>query len=285
MKPSPFRYIAPLDLDEALSALAASPDTKVLAGGQSLVPAMNLRLTAPGAIIDINGIPGYDRVTVAGGTATIGMLVRHMDLARPGFDDPLAGALAEISQHVGHLPIRTRGTFVGSLVHADPAAEWCALALATEATVVARSAGGTREIPAAGFFLGPFTTALREDEIVTEVRIPLLGSGTFGFAEIARTAGDFATVAALALVRLDGDAFGEVRIGLAGAESTPSRPSAAETSLAGQRVTTEAIAEAATIAADSLQPIEDAQCSSGYRRHLAKVLVMRALQQAVGRAA
>ncbi len=280
MKPSSFSYVAPHDLDEALAVLAGSHDVKVLAGGQSLVPAMNLRLAAPEALVDINRIPGYDRVTVSEGVATIGMLVRHADLSRPGFDDPLADAFAAISRYVGHLPIRTRGTFVGSLVHADPAAEWCALALATDATIVARSADGTREIPSSGFFLGPFTTALRPDELATEVRIPLLGGGGFGFGEIARTAGDFATVAAVATVSLDGDTIAEARIGLAGVESKPTRGSAAEASLVGRPATPDVIAEAA--AADSLHPIEDPNCSSAYRRQLAKVLVTRSLQQAVG---
>lgn len=282
MKPSSFSYVAPHDLDEALAVLAGSHDAKVLAGGQSLVPAMNLRLAAPEALVDINRIPGYDRVTVSGGVATIGMLVRHADLSRPSFDDPLADAFAAISRYVGHLPIRTRGTFVGSLVHADPAAEWCALALATDATIVARSADGTREIPCSGFFLGPFTTALRPDELATEVRIPLLGGGGFGFAEIARTAGDFATVAAVATVSLDGDTIAEARIGLAGVESKPTRGSAAEASLVGRPATPDVIAEAAAAAADSLHPIEDPNCSSAYRRQLAKVLVTRSLQQAVG---
>lgn len=284
MKPSAFRYIVPDDLEEALEVLAGAGDPKVLAGGQSLVPAMNLRLAAPETLVDINRIPGHDRISVSDDVVTIGMLVRHTALEDPGFADPLAGALATISHYVGHLPIRTRGTFVGSLAHADPAAEWCALAVATEATIVARSATGQRLIPASEFFVGPFTTALRPDELATEVRIPLLKDGSFGFTEIARTAGDFATVAVVAVAWIEDGAIARARVALAGVEGTMVRARAAEDFLAGRPATPEAIEEAAGIATEGLDPIGDASCSADYRRHLARVLTARALQQAVAEA-
>jgi aerobic carbon-monoxide dehydrogenase medium subunit len=286
MKPAPFRYLAPTDLDDALGSLAeAGGAAKVLAGGQSLVPAMNFRLAVPEVLVDINRIDGFDEVAERDGELAIGMLVRHARFESPAVDDPLGRLLTRTSHLVGHLPIRVRGTFVGSLAHADPAAEWCAVALALDATIVARNAMGERAIAAADFFEGPFTTALREDEIVTEVRLPMIGRGGAAIVEKSHTAGDFATTAVVAVLRLDGDTVGDARIALAGVEGTPVRVPVAESALAGETPGFYAFRAAAHAAAAAVSPIGDALASEEYKRHLVEVLVERALQDAVEDAA
>jgi aerobic carbon-monoxide dehydrogenase medium subunit len=286
MKPAPFRYLAPATIDEALDALAEGDGAaKVLAGGQSLVPAMNFRLAAPEALVDINRIAGFDDIAESDGQLRIGMLVRHSRFEAPVVRDPLGRLLERTSHLVGHLPIRVRGTFVGSLAHADPAAEWCALALALDATILARSASGDRTIEARDFFEGPFTTALRDDEIATEVRIPLVGRGGGAVREKSHTAGDFATVAVVAVLRLDGDAIGEARIALAGVEGTTVRATEAESTLEGATPGSYAFRAAAHAAAANASPIGDALASSDYKRHLVQMLVERTLQDALEDAA
>jgi aerobic carbon-monoxide dehydrogenase medium subunit len=285
MKPAPFEYFAPRTLDEALSLLASHDgEGRVLAGGQSLVPAMNFRLATPEAVIDLNRIDGHDGVRVEGDELSIGMLARHADLEHVELDDGLGDLLSATARFVGHLPIRVRGTFAGSLAHADPAAEWSMLALALDAAIVATSVRGQRRIGAADFFEGPFTTALAPDEIITEVRLPMLGRAGYSVIEKSRTAGDFALVAALATVRVEDGAVGEARIALAGVEGRPVRPVEAETELAGAPVTSENLDAAARLAADAVDPISDTSCSAEYRRHLVRVLTRRALEQAAQRA-
>jgi len=197
-----FEYRSAGELAEALAVLEEyGEDAKVLAGGQSLVPMMHLRLARPEVILDINRLPGLDRAVVVDGELRIGALVRHLHLERPVVGDPLGTLLAATAHHVGHLPIRTRGTFAGSLAHADPAAEWCLVAVAVGARLVLASAAGERVVAADDFFDFPFVTALRPDELITEVRLPLLGAGTgVAFREHAPTAGAFAQVAACATV-------------------------------------------------------------------------------------
>ena len=286
MKPAPFRYLAPTSIDEALDALAEGAGAaKVLAGGQSLVPAMNFRLAAPEALVDINRIGGFDDLVARDGELGVGMLVRHSRFEAPVVSDPLGRLLARTSHLVGHLPIRVRGTFVGSMAHADPAAEWCALALALDATIVARRASGERTIAAKDFFEGPFTTALRDDEIVTEVRIPLVGHGGAAVREKSHTAGDFATVAVIAVLRLEGGSIGEARIALAGVEGTPVRAAVAESTLEGASPGFYAFRAAAHAAAAGVSPIGDALASQDYKRHLVQVLVERTLQDALEDAA
>src|SRR5580700_2971529 len=189
MKPAPFQYHAPKTVDEAVALLAevAPVDGRVLAGGQSLVPTMAFRLARPAHLVDINGIAELDRITVADGKLSIGACVRHAAFYRPVTDGPLGLLLAAVVRHIAHHPIRTRGTFCGSLANADPASEWCTVAAALDAEMVARSAHGTRVIAAKDFFAGVMTTALAEDELLTEVRLPLLPAGTcVGFQEFSR---------------------------------------------------------------------------------------------------
>ena len=286
MKPSPFEYLAARDLDEALDALAAHDgEAKVLAGGQSLVPAMNFRLATPSLLVDINRIEGLATLHADGEALVIQSLVRHADLEVPVVDDATPLLLARVARLVGHLPIRVRGTFAGSLAHADPAAEWCMLAAALDATIVARSARGERRIAAGEFFEGLFTTALAGDEVITEVHLPLLGDAGTGFREKSQTAGDFATVATLATCRIEDGLVSEVRLAIAGAGATPVRASRAESLLLGQEATPEAIALVARIAAEDVDPHSDSHCSADYRRHLVEVLSRRALEDALGAAA
>ena len=286
MKPARFRYLAPTTIDEALDALAEENGAAtVLAGGQSLVPAMNFRLAAPEALVDINRIAGFDGVVERDGEVRVGMLVRHSHFEAPVVSDPLGRLLARTSHLVGHLPIRVRGTLVGSMAHADPAAEWCALALALDATIVARSAARDRTIEARDFFEGPFTTALRDDEIVTEVRIPLIGSGGGAVREKSHTAGDFATVAVVSVLRLDGGTIDEARIALAGVEGTPVRAAVAESTLQGESPGFHAFSAAAHAAAANVSPVADVLASPDYKRHLVRVLVERTLQDALEDAA
>jgi carbon-monoxide dehydrogenase medium subunit len=280
MKPGSFEYHAPTTLDEALELLAATDDAKPLAGGQSLVPAMNLRLATPSALVDLNRLRGHDGVRVSRGELVIGMLVRHADLERPDLDDALGRLLTRTARLVGHLPIRVRGTFAGSIAHADPAAEWCMVARALDATVVARSRRRERRIAAADFFQGPFTTALDTDELVAEVRLPLLGTAGTAVREKSVTAGDFATVATVAVLQVEDGTIGSARVGIAGAETRPVRPRAAEDALAGAPAVPETLDAAARAAAEEIDPIADSTASSDYRRHLVHVLMRRALEDA-----
>jgi aerobic carbon-monoxide dehydrogenase medium subunit len=283
MKPAPFEYVAPASLDAALTALSERGEkASVLAGGQSLAPAMNLRLATPETLVDLNRIPGLDRAYVEGGELVVQALVRHRALEMPVTKDRLGPLLAGVTRYVGHLPIRVRGTFVGSIAHADPAAEWCTLATALDATIVVRSAGGERRLRAGDFFEGPFTTSLAPDEIVTEVRLPLLDGAGTGFAEKSRTAGDFATAAVVAVVRRARGEITEARIGVGGAEGRPVRAAAAERLLVGTEGGPDARAAAADAAAEGIDPISDAFCSADYRRHLVGVLTDRTLEAAIG---
>jgi carbon-monoxide dehydrogenase medium subunit len=286
VKPAPFEYFAPWGLEEALDILAErTEDAAVLAGGQSLVPAMNFRLATPSVLVDINRIPGLDRVRVEGDEFIIEPLVRHANLETPVTPDPLGVLLSDISHLVGHLPIRVRGTFVGSIAHADPAAEWCALAVALDASILVRHASGERAIAARDFFEGPYTTALRPGEMVAEVRLPLLGAAGAGFVEKSRTAGDFAIVAVVATLRTDEGSIAEARIAIGGAEGRPVRAARAEELLLGADTGPDLWAAVAAAAAEDVDPIGDAFCSADYRRHLVEVLTDRALVAASERAA
>jgi aerobic carbon-monoxide dehydrogenase medium subunit len=286
MKPGRFDLHTPQTLDAALELLARhGAEAKVLAGGQSLVPAMSFRLATPAVLVDINRIPGLDRLRVEGAELVVEMLVRHRALERPPLDDPLATLLGRTARLVGHLPIRVRGTFAGSLAHGDPAAEWAMLALALDATIVVRSAARERRLAASGFFEGPFTTALADDEIITEVRLPLLRRAGSAVLEKSQTAGDFATVAVLAVVTVDGDRIASARLAIAGAQGRPTRAHAAEAALVGAPARADSFAAAARTAAGGVDPVTDAVASSDYRRHLVEILARRALEQAALEAA
>jgi aerobic carbon-monoxide dehydrogenase medium subunit len=283
MKPAAFAYHAPQSLDEALALLAEHGDEgKVLAGGQSLVPAMNFRLARPTLLIDINRIAALDFLRCDDGSLRIGALTRHLALERPVAAEPLGDLLPQVARHVAHLPIRVRGTFAGSLAHADPAAEWCLVAATLGSEIVAQSQAGERVLAADGFFRTAFTTALRPDELITEVRLPLLGDGwRCGFCEFSRRKGDFALAMALAALRLEGGRIVEARIGIGGVEHRPRRIAAAEQALVGASASTDVLADAGAAVAAALEPVADIHASAEYRRDLAEVMTRRALAAAL----
>ena len=286
MKPAPFAYRAARSAGEA-AGLLAEPGAVVLAGGQTLLQELNFRTRRPRLVVDINGAADLDHLRVDGGELVIGALTRHAALERTGLGDPLGRLLGLVARHVAHPPIRARGTFAGSIANADKAAEWCMLAVALGARVTLVSAGGgTRTVPADGFFTGHLATVRRPDELVTEVRLPLLGPGTgTGFAEHRRTAASFAMVAAVATVRLDGDGRVEaVRAGLANAADRPLRATAAEAVLLGQVPGPDLLDEAAAAAAGAAEPFDDPHCHGDYRAHLAGELTRRALERALATA-
>ena len=285
MKPAPFQYHAPRTIDEAVALLAevAPQDGRVLAGGQSLVPIMAFRLARPAHLVDINGVEALRRLAVENERLCIGACVRHAAFHRPVVDGPLGKLLATVVRHIAHYPIRTRGTFCGSVAHADPASEWCTVAAALGAEMVARSTGGTRVIPAHEFFAGIMTTTLKEDELLTEVRLPLLPSDTrFGFYEFNRRAGDFAIAMALATYRIRDGKISEPRIAVGGAEPSPRRIADAEQALAGRAPGADSFTAAGERAAASVDPMEDATTSAEYRRDLVRTVTRRALEQSVG---
>jgi aerobic carbon-monoxide dehydrogenase medium subunit len=284
MKAAPFRYHAPRTIDEAVTLLAevAPLDGRVLAGGQSLVPIMAFRLTRPAHLVDINGVEALRRLAVEGERLCIGACVRHAAFHRPVVDGPLGLLLSTVVRHIAHHPIRTRGTFCGSVAHADPASEWCTVAAALDAEIVAQSVRGRRVIPAREFFAGIMTTTLAEDELLTEVRLPLLAPDTrFGFYEFNRRAGDFALAMALAVYRVEGGRIVEPRLAVGGVETNARRIADAEQSLAGRAPTAEGFADAAERAAAAVDPMEDAQTSAEYRRDLVRTVARRALERSL----
>ncbi len=281
MKPARFEYSAPSSIDEALTILAERPGAKVLAGGQSLVPAMNFRLARPETLVDINRVDELDRVEVDGAVLRIGALARHRRFERPLAPGPLGQILPRVARHIGHLPIRTRGTFCGSLAHADPAAEWCLAAVVLEAEIVARSMRGERVLAADEFFDTVFTTALSSDELLVEARLPLLADDDFvGFEELSRRAGDFALVMAMAVLRIVDGHVSAARLGVGGAADRPLRLPEAEAALIGETPQDGVFQRAAEIAATSVRPFEDIHASAEYRRRLVSVLLFRAMRQA-----
>jgi carbon-monoxide dehydrogenase medium subunit len=274
MKPAPFEYRRAGSAAEAAELLAEhGDDARVLAGGQSLMLELNYRRIAPGLLVDINRIEELNSLERAGGVIRVGALARHARFERLSGDDPLERLLARVSRAIAHPPIRNRGTFVGSLAFAHPAAEWPMVAVALDAELTLLSVGGTRTVPAGSFFTGAFRTERRPGELITEAALPFLPrEARFGFVEHRRTQASFALVAALAVEGAEGGA----RIAVAGAADTPLRARAAEQALAGGG----SFAEAAAAAAGESRPIAEPHCSSEYRRHAIEVVVRRALEQA-----
>jgi carbon-monoxide dehydrogenase medium subunit len=282
MKPAPFEYHAPTSVREALEVLAqvAPRDGRVLAGGQSLVPAMALRLARPAHLVDINGVKDLERLAVEGGDLVIGACVRHAAFHRPVADGPLGALLPEVARHIAHVPIRTRGTLCGSLAHADPASEWCLVAVTLGARMTARSVRGARTIGAADFFRGAMTTALEADELLADARIALLApDARFGFSEFSRRAGDFAIAMALATYRLRDGVMTEPRVGIGGIEEAPRRIAQAEAALEGKRPGEAAFLAAADAVARAAAPLDDVRYPARYRREVARAMAHRALER------
>jgi carbon-monoxide dehydrogenase medium subunit len=284
MKPAAFVRHVPKTLDEAVKILAdvAPQDGRVLAGGQSLVPIMAFRLAKPAHLVDINEVAGLDRISSDGKVLSIGARVRHGAFHKPVVDGPLGALLATVVRNIAHYPIRMRGTFCGSLAHADPASEWCLTAATLDATMIAASTRGDRRIPAREFFAGIMSTGLAEDELLAGVDLPLLPTGTkFGFNEFSRRAGDFAMSAALVTYRLDGGTITDAHVGVGGAEPHPRRIPEAEATLSGQAPGDAIFRAAAEAAADAVEAMEDHQTTAEYRCDLVRAVVRRALESSV----
>lgn len=277
MKPAPFAYHRPSTLEEALALLERYGEGgRVLAGGQSLVPALNMRLATPEALIDINRIPGLDAIRLGGEGLVIGALARQDAAERSPLVAQHAPLLAEALPHVGHLAVRTRGTVGGSLALADPAAELPACAVALGATLRAAGRRGVRDIPAAEFFRGVYTTALEPGEILTAIVVPPRSDAwRSAFGELARRHGDYALVALAAHCRVADGAVAEARLVFAGVGGAPVRAARAEALLAGRRTDAALLAEAARAVEAELDPPSDVHASAALRRRLAGVLLTR----------
>lgn len=286
MKPATFEYVAATSVGEAVAALAESEgEAKVLAGGQSLVPMLNFRLLGPALLVDINRVPGLDRIEERDGGLALGAMTRHRALETSPLVRERFPVLAAAMTHVAHLAIRNRGTIGGSLAHADPAAELPMMALLLEAGIEVTGPGGARTIAARDFFLGALSTALGPDEIVTSVVLPALLPATgWGFEEVARRSGDFALAAVAATISLSGDEVTEARVAVTGAGEKPLRIAAAEALLRDRGSGPETIAAAARAAREAVEPHGDLHASADYRRHLVGVLAARALEAAARRA-
>ena len=284
MKPAPFDYFRPRSVEEALDLLAEhGPDAKPLAGGQSLIPAMNFRLATPSVLIDLNEIAGLSGVSAGGDGLQIGGMTRHRALEHSAVVARDAPLVAAAMPFVAHAAIRTRGTLGGSLAHADPAAELPAVMLALDAAFTLRSRERSRTVRAADFFTGLFSTSLEPGELLTAVTIPnRRGRSACAFQEIARRHGDFALAGAAASVAVDGSGRCTMaRIALLSVADRPVLAAHASRVLEGERPTADAIGEAAAAAAaHDIDPPGDIHASSAYRRHLASVLIRRVLERA-----
>lgn len=280
VKPPRFQWHRPSTVAEAAAMLAevAPEEGRILAGGQSLLTAMALRMARPPHLVDVNAVAELGALSVAGGTLRIGATVRHAAFHRPVAPGPTGALLSEVVRHIAHWPIRTRGTFGGSLCHADPASEWPLVSVVLGAAMTARSMRGTRSIAAGDFLRGPLDTALAPDDLLEAIAIPLLpGDARFGFEEVARRAGDFAQAMALAVLRIDAAGrIADARLGIGGIEAAPRRLASVESILNGATPSDRLFAEAGAAAAAEVQPLDDPP----YRRALVRAVVARALSRA-----
>lgn len=282
MYPRTFDYAAPESLDEAYAALGE--DSKVMAGGMSLIPLMKLRLFSPGLVVDIGRIPGLDGVEDRGDHIELGALVRHATTASNDLVLGNAAALATAASMTGDVQVRNRGTTCGALAHADVAADQPAAAIACNAVMVARSGSGTREIPAAEFFVDSLTSALNADEILTSIRIPKSGSGeASAYDKLGRRGGhsDYAVAAAAAWIRKPDGTIEDARVAVTGVGTRPQLATGVAEALIGTDGSDEAVKAAAERAADGLTVLEDLYGSEEYKTHLAKVYVARAVRKAL----
>jgi carbon-monoxide dehydrogenase medium subunit len=283
MKPAPFTYHMPATVDEAVALLAefGPQDGRILAGGQSLVPTMAFRMATPAHLIDINRIAGLAELTATAKVVTIGACVRHAAFEANALPGATGALLRKVVDNIAHLPIRTRGTFCGSVANADPASEWCCVMAALEGTIVLKSQRGERRVTAVDFYRGVMTTSLEEDEMIVACELPLLTDDTCtGFVEFSRRKGDFAIAMALVTYRLQGGVMVEPRVALGGAETHARRIRKAEAVLSGRSPGADVFAKAGEAAAAASDPMEDVNNTAAYRRALVCTLVERALEQA-----
>jgi carbon-monoxide dehydrogenase medium subunit len=282
--PAKFDYVRPGSVAEAVRALAdGGEDAKVIAGGQSLLPLLRLRLAYPELLVDVGGIDELRGVRDSGDALIIGARTTHYQLVHDPLVAEHAGLLAQATRTVADPAIRHRGTLGGALAHGDPAGDLPAVILALDATLIAEGPGGERDIAAADFFTDYLTTSLEPDEILTAIRIPKLGPGWgHHYEKFHRTAQSWATVGVAALVRRDNGTIAEARIGLTNMGTVPVRARAAEQAAAGAQASRAALSEAATHADEGTEPPSDLHGAADYRRHLARVLTGRALAAAAG---
>jgi carbon-monoxide dehydrogenase medium subunit len=282
MYPSRFDYVAPETLSDAVTALGSRDDAKVLAGGQSLIPVLKLRVATTGLVVDINGIEELHGIVQKGGFLRIGALVRHKECERSELLRGRYGVLGAAAPQIADPIVRNLGTVCGSIAHADPQGDWGSALIAANATVVTAGPEGAREFPISELFLGPFMTSLQPDEIVTEVRVPDPGPRAGGsYLKLERKVGDFATAAAGVQVELDeGGRISRAGIGLTGVGATNVRAAKAAESLAGAEPADEAFATAARLAAEEADPVGDQRGSVEYKRNVVRVFVERGLRAA-----
>jgi carbon-monoxide dehydrogenase medium subunit len=284
MKPARFSYHTPRSVSEAVALLAeyAPQNGRVLAGGQSLVPTMAFRLAQPAHLIDLNGIPELTTLKIVGDTLHIGACVRHAAFESDTVSGAIGALLRKVVSNIAHYPIRTRGTFGGSVANADPASEWCCVMAALDGTAVLQSQRGTRRVKAADFYQGVMTTAIEEGELLIGCELPALPSDTrSGFVEFSRRKGDFAIAMALVTYRIADGKIIEPRVAIGGAETHPRRLAKAEAALVDVRPETSAFLAAAEVAGSDCDPMEDINNTAEYRRTLVRAMVQRALEGAV----
>ena len=275
MKPAPFAYAKARTLKDAVALLRRSKDARLLAGGQSLIATLNMRLSSPSLLVDINGIKGLDRIVKKGAKIEIGALVRHAQALQSDIVVKHAPLIALAIPHIGHPAIRNRGTIGGSIAFADPAAELPACLLALDGDVVIEGPRGERTVKAANFFKGLFETALGANDVLKAIRVPAAAKDArIAFAELARRHGDYALVGLAATARAKGDALADVRLAYFGVGATPVRARKAEAALARG-----ALDDAVAALADDLDPPDDIQETGAVKLHLAGVLLRRVAQQ------
>jgi carbon-monoxide dehydrogenase medium subunit len=285
VKPAPFRYARPQCVSDALELLREHGDeAKVLAGGQSLVPMMNMRLAQPEVIVDINSIrPLASLEERDDGSWFVGALVRHATLEHLAPSGSIAALLRQAAGEIGHIPIRLRGSIGGSLVHADPAAEWPAVVTALDGTLLLRSTRGTRRVKASEFADGPYMTSIGEDELLTGIELPAPPPGVAaGFAEVSRRPGDFATALAAVRLTVDGGVVTSARVVVGGMSGRPIRCPGAEEALVGSGVDAIVAGHVGALARESCHAYDDFHAPAAYRLAMASVVVADALGGALG---
>ena len=283
MKPPRFRYLRASSVDGALQALADNPDARILAGGQSLIAMMNLRLVKPACLIDINRVPDIGYVREDGEGIAIGALARHNDVKHSPLVQARCPLLTEAYESIAHHTVRNRGTLGGNLCHADPSSETPAVMIAMGATLVLRSLRGSREVAAEDFFLGAYETAAQQDEMLVEIRIPGSGSDGWAFAEISNRHGDFAIAVIATTLRLQGGRCVSARVVASGIGERAARLTPAEDALVGAPLDDASLARAAEAAREAIDPHSDSHADAAYRRDAIAALTRRTARRAAAR--
>ncbi|XBB67823.1 xanthine dehydrogenase family protein subunit M [Nocardioides sp. WV_118_6] len=276
MKPPKFRYVAPAGLADVVHLLATEPDAKVIAGGQSLMPLLAMRLAGPSVLVDLRNVPGLERIDVGDEEVRIGARVTHRAVEHSAALAEVLPLLPAAARHIAHPQVRSRGTFGGSTAHADPSAEWPTVLLALDAVVDVVGPGGARSIPVDAFFTGPFTSSMAADEVLVAVRIPR-SARRWAFQEAARKAGDYGLAIIAATAEVTDGRFRAVRVSVGGAVGTVTRLTAVEEALDGAPFGEATAGRAESVASAAVTPISDIHGSGDYRRRLVGTLVRRAV--------